>query len=353
MEAIMTTTSGLDVSRWQGVIDWRAVANAQYKFAVIRSSVGDAYIDPQFAMNWNNASSAGLLLSAYHVLKPEIAAEAQINNLFAALANRKTDLPLVLDIELTGGLTAAQITASIRSCLQLIEQRSGRKPIIYTARWFWDPNVQAAADWADYDLWVASYGVSTPTLPRDWAAWKFWQYTDKGQVPGIGTAVDLNWFNGSIDDLLAYAQHAPAPINAGQKMIVAVQTLNVRNGPGANYDVISTLQANDALTVNLIDGTDVWVQFDQGKWAALSYHGTRFGNIELRAMPNAGLQMRVTASTLNVRSQPDVTSNIVGLLRQGEVVAALNIDGGDAWGQFAAGKWAAITFRGDRFMNFA
>jgi hypothetical protein len=98
----MTTTPGIDVSRWQGDIQWEKVASAGYRFAVIRATVGETYTDPRFDANWAGARDAGLLVSAYHVLKPEHPADSQVARLFETLGDRRADLPLVLDIELHG-----------------------------------------------------------------------------------------------------------------------------------------------------------------------------------------------------------------------------------------------------------
>lgn len=197
---------GIDVSRWQGEINWKSVATAGDRFAVIRASVGDQYTDPRFLINWNGAKDAGLLVSAYHVLKPTLSAESQMNHLRNTLGDRKSDLPLVLDIELHDGLAPADVTACIRECLKMVRRIDERKPIIYTAKWFWNNYVLPSSEWSQYDLWVANYDVSAPALPVGWNEWKFWQYSQEGKVPGIGAKTDLNWFAGTYDELLQYAR---------------------------------------------------------------------------------------------------------------------------------------------------
>lgn len=285
----MSTTPGIDVSRWQGKINWEAVAAAGYRFAVIRATIGNYYTDPRFYENWSNARDAGLLISAYHVVAPERPADAQIERFFDALGERKSDLPLVLDVELSRGVSQAGITACVKDCLQMVEQRDGRKPIIYTAKWFWNDRVLESPEWAAYDLWVANYGVSAPTLPAGWNEYKFWQYSDKGRVPGIAAATDLNWFAGSYADLLAYANAEPEPEPepedepqpaAGLRARVTASRLNVRSGPGVNYGDIGDLRKGDLINVGSLDGKDVWIEFEPGKWAALLFRGTRYMELE-------------------------------------------------------------------------
>ncbi len=279
----MSTTPGIDVSRWQGEINWGMVAAAGYRFAIIRATVGNYYTDPRFYDNWSGARGAGLLVSAYHVVTPEHSAESQIARFFDVLDGRKANLPLALDVELSRGISPAGITACVKDCLREVKQEDGRKPIIYTAKWFWNHQVLESPQWSEYDLWVAHYGVSSPTLPAGWEEWKFWQHTDKGQLPGIAAETDVNWFNGSYDDLLAYAnvgpEIKPRP-SVGLRARVTASRVNVRSGPGVNYSDIGDLYEGDVVNVVSIDGKDVWIEFEPGKWGALVFRGTRYMELE-------------------------------------------------------------------------
>ena len=344
----MAVVPGIDVSRYQGVVNWQAVADAGYRFAVVRATLGNVKVDETFETNWDGAKSADLLVSAYHVVKPEIAAADQIAFLANELDGRKTDLPLVLDVELDGGQQPDQITACVRDCLRLSEQRFGRKPIIYTAQWFWNNWVQPSSDWAQVDLWVASYGTADAVLPNGWSSWKLWQYANNGQVPGIAADTDLNWFNGTYDDLLKYCR-AGVPQPAGLLARTTV-TLNVRNGPGVNYIDIGGLPSGTTVILDKIDGTDVWVQIDTSKWIAFVYKGTRYARSE--AAPLGGLQARVLVPILNVRSGPGVGNAIVGQLQANNVAPIEAVAGRDAWGEFEPGQWIALAYRGNQYVVF-
>lgn len=290
----MARTPGIDVSRWQGEIDWRVVAAGGYRFVIIRATVGDYYTDPRFYENWRGAHDAGLLVSAYHVVKPKQTAEAQIDRLFDVLEGRRPDLPLVLDVELADDKPAPVVTGCVKQCAQLVAAREGRKPLIYTGSWFWNPNILHAPDWAEYDLWIAHYGVDEPTLPQDWTAWRFWQHSEKGSVAGVSSRnTDLNWFNGSHDDLLAYAAKEPdgeaaADDAAGAaedakpalRLRVTTPSLRVRSGPGVQYDYLEDLQSGDVIEILALDGSEVWVSFAPGKWAALTFRGERYMSFE-------------------------------------------------------------------------
>jgi uncharacterized protein YgiM (DUF1202 family) len=127
----------------------------------------------------------------------------------------------------------------------------------------------------------------------------------------VAGEVDLDWFNGSYDDLLKYCQaEAPHPIGQHAK---AKFMLNIRNGAGVNYQDIGDLPAGTEVTFGQVDGTDVWVQIDANKWIALAYKGERNARTE---PGSTGLQVRVAATRLNVRSRPGVDQPLIGQLQK-------------------------------------
>lgn len=279
----MCKVPGIDVSRWQREIDWEKVAAAGYRFAVIRATIGNYYTDPRFYVNWDGAREAGLLVSAYHVLAPERPADSQMERFFDTLGPRAAHLPLVLDVELSREVSAEDITASVRACVDTIEEEDGRGPVIYTARWFWDRHVSESPDWADYDLWVAHYGVDSPSLPKGWDEWMFWQHSDHGEVPGIDASTDLNWFNGTHEELMACVETEPIGDEMrleGLKARVTVETLNLRSGPGMNYGVVGDLEEGDQVNVVSLAGEDIWIQVEPGKWTPFRALGKRYMELE-------------------------------------------------------------------------
>jgi len=155
---------GIDVSRWQGTIDWQAVKQAGITFAVMRATIGDFFTDDKFAENWQGAKDAGIFRCAYHVLRPDNDAVAQIAH-FGDVVGEAGELPHVLDVELTGG-------QSDRVIQQRTFERFGRAPLVYTANWFWTPHIGDQPWVENYDLWVAHYywpQVKTPKVPA--AGW--------------------------------------------------------------------------------------------------------------------------------------------------------------------------------------
>ena len=180
-------------ARWTGCRS----EDAGYRFAFIRATIGDRYVDPRFDANWRAARDAGLLVSAYHAMTPDTPADDQVGHLFDVLDGRAADLPLAVDAERDDGQEPAEITRCLMDCLDAVASQDGRAPIVYTARWYWNRHVLTSVAWAAYDLWVASY-TAKPAMPSDWTAWRFWQYSERGRVPGIAASTDLNWFDGDL-----------------------------------------------------------------------------------------------------------------------------------------------------------
>ena len=204
--AATETTKGIDVSYYQGTIDWAQVKNAGYEYAFVRLSDGSTFRDPKFARNWAGTKAAGVVRGAYQFFRPSQSATVQADMMIAAMADfQPGDLPPVIDVEATGGMSAKNIAARVRIWTDRVEAALGVKPIVYTGKYFWRDQVGGPTDFADHPLWVAQYTSLCPDLPAPWTTWTFWQYSDKGRIPGIKGDVDTNRFNGTLDDLRAFA----------------------------------------------------------------------------------------------------------------------------------------------------
>ncbi len=195
-------TQGLDVSHFQGTVDWQQVFQAGYAFAFIKATDGITYTDPMFATNWSGAKAAGLLRGAYHFFEANDDPQQQAENFLKAVTLEAGDLPPVLDVEsssTSSQVSTATVIEYIGAWLQTVEQATGLTPILYTNSGYW--NSLATQEFSSYPLWVAEYGVTTPTLPLGWTSWAFWQFSQSGQIAGISTSVDLDLFQGSLQDL--------------------------------------------------------------------------------------------------------------------------------------------------------
>ncbi len=199
---------GVDVSKWQGSIDWSAMAADGVVFAFVRVSDGTGYVDEYFDANWQGAKAQGIRVGAYQFFRPSQDPAAQAQLLLDKMGPLQPgDLPPVLDVEVTEGLGGATIASAIQTWMDTVEGALGVKPIIYTSPGFWNGSVGSDAFGA-YPLWVAHWGVECPTLPGGWTDWVFHQFSDSGNVGGK-SPVDEDWFNGSMADLDAFAFGMP------------------------------------------------------------------------------------------------------------------------------------------------
>lgn len=201
---------GIDVSHWQGKINWQQVRADGRAFAFIKASQGTGRVDPQFVANAKGAKAAGLLIGAYHFVDATSAAEAreEAQHFVKTLksAGVSFDLPPVMDYENNPkGISKAQINAVAASFLNEVEKLTGRKPIIYTGNSF-GHNFDASL--GKYPIWIARYSTKVPSDVAAWSKWDIWQYSDAGRVPGIAGNVDLNEFNGTLDELRAWTSGA-------------------------------------------------------------------------------------------------------------------------------------------------
>ena len=195
---------GVDVSTYQGSVNWGAVHGAGLGFAITR--IGDGLGgDNTFAPNWAGIKAAGMIRGAYQFFEPGDDPIAQANIVIAKVGVLGAgDLPVTADVEVTGGQSGGTIAANLQTWLTHVEAGTGKKPMIYTAPGWWNGNVGSSA-FGSYPLWVANWGVSCPSLPSGWSNFAFWQDADNGSVAGIGGAVDTDEYNGDGAALATFA----------------------------------------------------------------------------------------------------------------------------------------------------
>jgi GH25 family lysozyme M1 (1,4-beta-N-acetylmuramidase) len=192
------TIKGIDVSKYQGTIDWNRVAADGVKFAFVRVSDGTSYIDAQFATYWAASRAAGVKHGAYQFFRPGQDPIEQAEILLDKIGRHlePDDLPPVIDVEASDGQSAAVIKQKVGQWITHVKGVLGRDPIIYTGLYFWRDSV-GAPDFTTSPLWHAQYSTaSCPNIAPPWQSWTFWQYTDSGTVDGITGPVDMNRFNG-------------------------------------------------------------------------------------------------------------------------------------------------------------
>ena len=201
---------GIDVSHHNNAIDWQAVKAAGFSFAYIKATEGVDSLDSRFAEHWQNTANVGLPRGAYHFYVTEDDPNEQADFFLSTVpADDPGDLIPVVDVEIIGRGTASGWVDDLQIFLDRVEARFGTKPMIYTSPNFWNAHVDA--DFGDYPLWIAEYGVDAPSLPQDWKAWSLWQWAEDQTVAGVEKGVDVNTLpSGSSLDTLRLTGSEPA-----------------------------------------------------------------------------------------------------------------------------------------------
>ncbi|TBU22183.1 N,O-diacetylmuramidase [Dichomitus squalens] len=198
---------GIDVSHFQGVVDFAAAAANGVSFAYIKATEGTTFVDPDFSANYNGATTAGLIRGGYHFAHPDTSSGATQAEYFLAhgggWSSDGITLPGALDIEYNPdgaecyGLSASAMVSWIKDFSDTYQARTGVFPVIYTTTDWWTTCTGNSAAFASTNpLWIARYSSSIGTLPAGWSFTTFWQYADSGPNPG-----DQDEFNGSLQGL--------------------------------------------------------------------------------------------------------------------------------------------------------
>lgn len=190
---------GIDVSGWQGEIDFSQVKNSGINFVYIKSSEGQNTVDSYFRRNYEEARSNGLNIGFYHYVRARTTEEARLEaeHFANTIAGTVPNCKLAMDFENFGNLSIGEINEISKVFLERVQELTNKEMIIYSntssARTIFS---QELAN--EYPLWVAQYYVSNPSDNGKWNVWEGFQYTDRGSVPGINGYVDRDKFTSEI-----------------------------------------------------------------------------------------------------------------------------------------------------------
>jgi lysozyme len=195
---------GIDVSYWQGDIDWNQVRAAGVRFAYIKATEGGDHLDPKFLDNWSAAERAGVARGAYHFMYWCRPANEQALWFMLNVPPDSDALPPVLDLEWNsrsktcpGKVDRDTALQKIKIMLDAMEAHTGKRPIIYT-----DPKFHREVlegEFTNYHFWLRSVAAEPEDIYRE-RGWSFWQFTTTGKVPGVSGKVDRNIYNGTLAD---------------------------------------------------------------------------------------------------------------------------------------------------------
>ena len=195
---------GIDISKYQGDIDWARVRRDGIRFAYLKVSEGGDHVDNRFYDNWSAAAAAGVPRGAYHFMYWCRTASEQAVWFTQAVPQDATQLPPVLDVEWNNASVTCpkhiprdDALAKIKKMLEIMEYHTGKRPIIYTDINFHRDILEG--QFPGYEFWLRSVAAE-PHERYSNRAWTFWQYTATGRVPGVRGDVDRNAFRGSESD---------------------------------------------------------------------------------------------------------------------------------------------------------
>ncbi len=194
---------GVDVSNYQGDIDWDILEEQGVRFAFIKATEGSGHVDESIRQNLERASETDIKLSAYHFFSFDSAGETQAANFISVVPADEIDMPPVVDIEYYADKRKNKPSKEaaeniLRPLLSELEEYYGVKPIIYTTLPVYHRYVKE--NFSDYPLWIRSVNFEPDLID-----WKFWQYCDSGELEGYNgdeKCIDFNVYNGTEEEFL-------------------------------------------------------------------------------------------------------------------------------------------------------
>lgn len=186
--------AGIDVSYYQGRVNWSKVLSDNINYVYLKATDGITYTDPRFHENQNALIEKRVPHGAYHFFEPNDDGVKQAKNFLSQIEIHKNMLPPVLDIELNKGVENELLKKRAKEWLETVTLELGCRPIIYSYSSFYENNL--GSDFSEYPVWIADY-EKEPNTPNPATQLLMWQHTQKGDVAGIDTMVDKNLFFGN------------------------------------------------------------------------------------------------------------------------------------------------------------
>lgn len=201
---------GVDVSAYQGEIDWETLAEEDIHFAFMKATEGSTFVDKRFSYNWKQAHKTDLRVGAYHFLSFDSPGTTQAEHYISVVSKQEDMLPPVVDLELYGKYGKAppsqELTDKILGdFLVAVEEHYGLRPIIYATHKTYDLYLKDG--YRNYDIWIRNL-LFYPYL-SDGRQWNFWQYSNRGRLKGyqgVERFIDLNVFHGTKEEFDAYGR---------------------------------------------------------------------------------------------------------------------------------------------------
>lgn len=334
---------GIDISAYQGInIDFNKVKASGVEIVYIKATEGVTFDSPGFKLQYAKARSVGLKIGFYHYMKAnDPVAEAE--HFLTSTQGLEVDCKYAIDIEETQGRSVAEISYSVRVFADYIISQ-GKDVCIYTGDSFYATNLNSTV--RDIPLWIAHYGVLKPNVSN----YVGFQYSSTGSVDGVKGVVDMNVFNDgifikrNINNIIFVGK--PISSELTKEVIkfgtVTATKLNVRSGADIDFSIIGQFKKGEKVRLGNKVGDWYNVYFGEyGGWVSAKYINDKTTVVKA-ASKTSGI---VTANVLNVRSEANATSNIVGKLKKGDTVQIGLISNGWASIYFGShGGWVSMDF---------
>ena len=187
---------GIDISSWQGNVNFEDVKKDGINIVYIKATESNNYINPYLKSYYSGSKDNNLLVGFYHFFRANIGAKEQAKYFVQSIKGMKPDCKLALDIEVTEGIGAAELTSMCIEFLEEVKRLSGVGVVVYTYTYFAKDNLTTSL--SSYPLWIANYGVETPLNNPIWNSWVGFQYSSTGSVSGVSGNCDLDVFTDGI-----------------------------------------------------------------------------------------------------------------------------------------------------------
>ncbi len=199
---------GIDVSAYQGAIDWNTLSDNDISFVFIKATEGSSFVDERFLYNFNEAKKTSLSVGAYHFFSYDSEGKTQAENFINNVVAFEGMLPPVIDLEFYGDKEdnpprRADVEKQLKTMLDIMEEHYDQKPIIYATEKSY--KLYLSNDYKEYDIWIRNV-ISKPKLSDD-REWTFWQYTNRDRFDGYKGEekyIDVNVFNGDLEGYNTY-----------------------------------------------------------------------------------------------------------------------------------------------------
>jgi len=214
--------TGIDVSHWQGRMDWSKAKEAGASFGIFKATdfwkaQPRGFVDSEADNNWSGTLDAGLINGCYCWLQPKVDPTVQANFFLEFWNVHPCNLPPILDVEDTDVFNHSDMLWRVQKWLQVVEDALDIKPMVYTSYGYMMSFDKSKAQFlSQYPLWQAWYSVFNPKVPAPWTSWTIWQHTAKGDGQKYGAVaknIDMNKFDGTLDDLKRLCNMEVEPSN--------------------------------------------------------------------------------------------------------------------------------------------